>query len=425
MGKSAFVSDIKAMTAGTALAAPFLVASREDLVTVKGTDYLKLELADKTGRIPARVWDDTEALGQVLTLGAVCQVTARVDSWKGRVQLAVIGAAPLAESDYDPSDIVKGPPEPLEGLKEKVLQLVGSIEDPDIRALLRETLSRPETAGFWTSPAAKKFHHAYPGGLLEHSLSVARMAMLVAGHYGRAVNRDLLVAGALLHDVGKCQELLGGPAPDYTTEGRLLGHLVIGASILEKAAAALPGFPEEKLLLLRHLLLCHHGEKELGSPVTPHIVEGLILHHLDNLDAKMNVMASSVAEELGGRPMEWTEFNRAADTFILSTPRWGGLPDSDPSASWTLDPREPRAPGGLREDQEGYLEAEAAETGRAKRFFNPPERTPLADPPEPPPDGPRLPEPAMERGRRNVTPETAESAPDATQAPKPRRPSLF
>ncbi|MDR2456589.1 MAG: HD domain-containing protein [Deltaproteobacteria bacterium] len=442
MEKKVFISDIKTLKPGTTVTTPVIILDLESGRTVKGAAYLSLTLGDKSGTLKAKVWDDTEALGKILLPGTVRQVTGRVDNYRSQPQLSITGAVEISESDYDPADMAKGPAIAQERLKEHLGILVDSVEDKDFRALLKKILSLEETSAFFGAAAAKRMHHAYPGGLIEHSLSVAKVARLVAGHYGNALNRDLLVTGAILHDLGKCWEITGDRAPDYTTAGRLLGHLFMGAAFLEKAAASIPGFPEDKLLLLQHLLLCHHGQKDKGSPVTPKIIEGLVLHHLDHLDAQINALSSLITEQTEGKPLTWTDYSKMAESHFLSTPSWEedkkpqdgpGMerPAFEPARkpSWAselespavfLDPREPRAPRAPVAADLGQSEAEE-QFERVRKYFTHPEgdgpHRPPPDPeiwPEPARDGPREMEEEIERLRRSV--KTAEPEMEPAQS---------
>jgi 3'-5' exoribonuclease len=440
MEKKVFISDVKTLKPGTTVTTPVLILDRESGQTVKGAAYLSLTLGDKSGTLKAKVWDDTEALGRILLPGTVRQVTGRVDSYRSQPQLSITGAVVLVEGDYDPADMSKGPAIAQEKLKEHLEILVDSVEDKDFRALLKHILTREEISAFFGGAAAKKMHHAYPGGLIEHSLSVAKVARLLAGHYGKALNRDLLVTGAILHDLGKCWEIDGDRAPDYTTAGRLLGHIFMGAAFLEKAAASIPGFPEDKLLLLQHLLLCHHGERDKGSPITPKIIEGLVLHHLDHLDAQINSLSSLIAEQTGGRPLAWTDYSKMGESHFLSTPSWeedkkprdgAGLErsafDPDNMPAWAsilecpaayLDPREPRAPRNLGAADGGQSEVKE-KFERVKKYFTHPEEDETHRPPpnpEPWPDpereGPRESEVELERLRRSKMLNEAQADPE-------------
>jgi 3'-5' exoribonuclease len=248
----------------------------------------------------------------------------------------------LMPDEWRLTDYVRAPAQPLDAMKADLLALAASIRDPDYRALLEAALSHPQTEALWTQPAAKQFHHAYFGGLLEHSLSVGRLAALTAAHYGSALRADLLTAGAVLHDLGKCWEFTSAKAPDYTFKGRLLGHVAMGAFFLEKLAVELPDFPPDKLLLLEHLLLSHHGDLDKGSPVTPKIVEGLALHYLDELDAKLNAAADHIAQELDGSEWTWTSHHRLMDTRFMATPKWPEASEpAAPSAAAPPDASEP------------------------------------------------------------------------------------
>lgn len=319
--KSVFVEDIKKMPVGSKISAELLVQSVGQAQTVKGDDYLNLSLVDKTGEIQAKYWNSTPEVAAVLTAGAVCRVEARLDSYKNKLQLSLTSAKAETSGSYLLSDFMATAPESVEIMKEKFWALADSLKDRDLKALVKAVFSFPETECFWTHPAAKVIHHAYAGGLLEHSLSVATMAAFLSDHYGTTLNRDLLVVGAILHDLGKCFELSAAPIIDYSVRGRLLGHVTMGPIFLEKAANSLPDFPSEKLLLVEHMLLAHHGAQEKGSPVTPKILEALVLNCLDEIDAKVRAVHAFIQAETAGQDMAKTGYHKTTDSFYFATPK--------------------------------------------------------------------------------------------------------
>jgi 3'-5' exoribonuclease len=194
-------------------------------------------------------------------------------------------------------------------------ELLNSIRDPHLQALVGRFLSdRAFLAKLKTAPAAKNFHHCYTGGLLEHTLSVCEMAAAVLTHYPE-LDRDLLLAGAFLHDVGKIRELKQEHQIDYTDEGRLVGHIVLGIEMVVEKQAKLKTFPPELTLRLKHLIISHHGQFEFGSPKRPKFLEAFALHLIDDLDAKMNGLGRFMAKDR--LPGAWTEFNRLFERYFL------------------------------------------------------------------------------------------------------------
>ncbi|MDR1052125.1 MAG: HDIG domain-containing protein [Deltaproteobacteria bacterium] len=337
MSKKIFVKDIRSLPQGGSFDTVLLVAGSSLLQTSRGSDYLALTLADKTGTIPGRYWDATPEAAKVMAEGAVCLVGARADTYKGAPQLIVQSARAAGPGEYDPADLAESSPHPLGEMKERLLALAGSLGDPDLRALVLGALSHGRTQSFWTNPAGRQIHHAYVGGLLEHTLSVSEMAEAAARHYGPgALSRDVLVAGAIIHDIGKCWEFVAGPPPAYTLRGNLTGHIAMGVMFLELLAAGMPGFPHEKLLLMEHMILAHHGELGKGSPVTPKILEATVLNHLDEMDARVNGLSSFIKAETGGRGMVMTGWHKNSGSALMSTPSWdeGDPPRPDGPDRW-------------------------------------------------------------------------------------------
>ena len=308
--------------------ADVLVLSQNLARTKKGEDYLNLELGDRTGRLSAKVWDNVEELAETLTKGAVVQVWGRLGIFLGAPQLTIHEAKALPDENW--RDYLKAAARPQAEMKEELFHLVSTIKDADFRRLTEAALAAPEVAegdGFFEMPAAKNLHHAYRHGLLEHSLSVGRLADRAADHYGARLNAGLLVAGALLHDLGKVWEFSPPPRVDYTTLGRLQGHAVLGARFLRTLAGTLPGFPMEKIDLLEHLLLSHHGEPEFGASVRPQLLEALVLHQLDNLDAKVEAVDAFLDE--GTDEEGWSAYHRLFGGYFRRTPNPAAGPPPD------------------------------------------------------------------------------------------------
>jgi 3'-5' exoribonuclease len=205
---------------------------------------------------------------------------------------------------------------------------IGSIRDRPLRSLLRRCLGRETATGraFRQHSAATRNHHAYLYGLLEHTLSVTGVCLRLAEHYkeqGVLLDRDLLIAGALLHDIGKTVEIDAPPAPAYTTPGKLLGHIVIGINLVGKEGAQVAGLSEERLLLVQHLIASHQGKPEWDSPRVPQTLEAFVLHHADDLDAKRNQVASALADV---QPGEWSDYDRklGRSLYLPGRPNAGG-----------------------------------------------------------------------------------------------------
>lgn len=332
-GKTFFISDLQA---GREAEGSFLVLSQSSGRTNRGGMYLNVELGDRTGRIQAKVWDGAEALAPRLAEGAVVLVRGYVDTYRGSPQFIIREAAGVDQGGVHWPDYLKTSPRPMAEMKVELWSLVDGIPDPDFRRLTSAALLSPEVGDkFYHMPAAKALHHAHVHGLLEHTLSVARLAALIAGHYPR-LNAGLLMSGAILHDLGKVWEFSPPPRTDYTTIGRLKGHLAMGSEFLARTAAGLPGFPPEKLELLQHLILSHHGEPEFGAPVRPQLLEALALHHLDNIDAKIEAVDSFLESE--SDQDGWSGYHRLFGGYFRRTPELTPGPPDEQELEKPVDP---------------------------------------------------------------------------------------
>lgn len=335
---------IRDLADGAEVAACYLVLECRRLETKQNKPYLRLVLGDSTGSIDAMVWEDAERLEAVCAPEAFVGVRARVGSYQDRLQLKVVSVQAVSLESGDYELLLPASPRPREAMDRELAAIVASVRDPGLSALLRRTLGRNTETGraYRTHPAAKRNHHAYVAGLLEHSLSVAASCARLAEHYaeqGVAVDRDLLVTAALLHDIGKLRELKGFPANAYTTEGKLLGHIVIGIQMVAREAEAIPEIAEERRLLLLHLIASHQGRPEWDSPRVPQVIEALILHYADDLDAKVNQAGSLVAGVDAG---EWTSYDRSLERSFF---RHASAGDPVAAAGGRDEPEQRRDPG--------------------------------------------------------------------------------
>jgi 3'-5' exoribonuclease len=319
MQKGIFIKDI---TRDEAVKGIFCVSDKKELLTRHKKPYLALRLSDSTGEIDAKVWDNASRLGEGFEQGDFVGITGRSTEYMGKLQLTVSGIERVDADSVDPALFMPASENPLDNMLTEFDSFVSSVRSPVVKKILQTLFAEKDFfKSFTDAPAAKGFHHAWIHGLLEHTLSVARLADAVCGFYP-AIDRDLLVAGALCHDMGKADELsFSSPPIEYSDMGRLLGHIMLGVSRLEHAAERAGIGPEQpELLALKHIILSHHGELEFGSPVLPMTQEALMLHMLDNLDAKMNYidrLRGGIAEG-GGR---WTEFQRLFSRYFYLPPR--------------------------------------------------------------------------------------------------------
>jgi 3'-5' exoribonuclease len=302
----------------------YLVKFKRMGTTRRGDPYLSMILADRTGEVEARVWDGAEDAGGSFAEGDIVAVEGRAGSYRNQVQL-ILNRVERSDSAADPSVFLESTQYDVGEMMAALKELLGTLNDPYPRVVGRFLSDAGFVSKFKRAPAAKSFHHAYLGGLLEHTLSVCRLAAAVSDHYPH-LDRDLLLCGGFLHDIGKVKELTYNTHIDYSDEGRLVGHLVLGSAMLDEKLSGIKGFPESVALRLRHLVLSHHGEFDFGSPKRPKFPEAFALHLVDDLDAKMNGLSRFMARD--SREGSWTEFNRLFERYLLKGP----IRDSDRAA---------------------------------------------------------------------------------------------
>ena len=284
----------------------FLIRAKQLRQARNGSTYFQAELCDTTGVIPARMWDASEVLLEALSGANFVRVRGRVELYREQPQLILASIRPAPQDEIDLERFLPHSPwDPAERL-EKLRAVAQTITNPHLRALVEAFFDDAQfVAQFQRCPAAVSYHHPTIGGLIEHTASVAEMAELVCQHYPQ-LNRDMLMTGIILHDIGKTRELAYDEAFSYTVHGELVGHVVSGVLMIEEKVRELPEFPADLLDELRHLILSHHGEFEFGSPKLPMTREALALHYLDNLDAKMEAITRALASESAGDE-SWTE----------------------------------------------------------------------------------------------------------------------
>lgn len=269
-----------------------LVVRKEVRQDRKGREYVDLELADATGSLAAKIWPDSPAIKETFGEKELIAFKGTVREYRDQLQLNLDHCRRVRESDrddgFDESLLIPSAPEGVDALWERLTAIFPSqVERPELQALCEEILRR-HGEKLKEHPAAKSIHHAYRGGLLEHVVHMSELAIQICGHYGD-IDRDLVLLGVLLHDLGKLEELGSMPANEYTLVGKLVGHISIGHNMLRDACAALPEpLPGNLQLHLEHLILSHHGEREYGSPVVPSTVEAFVLNWIDSLDSKLN-----------------------------------------------------------------------------------------------------------------------------------------
>ena len=292
----------------------FLVKDKISAMAKNGKPYLTLRLMDKSGEIEGRVWDNADEVAATFDKDDFIAIRAKASVYLAKMQLIVAQLKRVPDAEVNLADFLPESPRCIEEMCAEFDAVLESIENPWLRHLM--TLFRedgPFMALYRTAPAAKGMHHVYLGGLLEHSLSVASLVDRIVPQYEN-LNRDLLIAGALLHDVGKVREMAYARAFDYTDEGKLLGHITIGVEMIHEKILHINGFPQELGMLLKHMILSHHGQYEYGSPKRPKTIEATVLNYLDDMDSKINGIRTHVNKELdnGAR---WTAYHRLYDRY--------------------------------------------------------------------------------------------------------------
>lgn len=320
--KSTFVKDL---TADQSITTFFLVHEKEIRNTTAGKSYLRMELGDRSGTVEARMWEQFEVAAKDISRDDFVKVQARVEIYRNRPQLSLQQFRLAKPEEIDLADYLPHTPYNVEELYKQVLSYVEGMKNPWLKKLVARVLNDPETAArYQRAPAAKVMHHAYLGGLLEHVVGLCGLAKLVAAHYPE-LDVDLLLTAAMLHDVGKLDELCYERSVSYTTEGQLLGHIVMELETVAKAMEAIEGFPAKLKTVVQHILISHHGQYEFGSPKLPMIREALVFHYLDDMDSKMAAVRAALAGESGEE--EWSVYSGALgrkflrlDEYLRETP---------------------------------------------------------------------------------------------------------
>lgn len=311
-------APIRTWEAGDNVQGFALLVKKETRQDRNGKTFLDMELADASGSIAAKVWADSPALSARYEPHQFVAFRGSVKNYRDQLQLSIDDCREATEGDrnygFDESKLIPSTREDIDDLWRRLEHLYGeTVERPILRRLAAETLAVHGKA-LREHPAAKSMHHAYRGGLLEHVVSMAELGTLVCSHY-RELDRDLVLLGVLFHDLGKLRELGAMPANDYTIEGRLVGHVVIGRDLLIERCAAIEGFPADLRLLLEHMILSHQGKKEFASPVEPMTPEALALHFIDDLDSKINQLRTLRENSPG------MQFHRGFGRFVYLPPQ--------------------------------------------------------------------------------------------------------
>jgi 3'-5' exoribonuclease len=305
MLKSQYVRDL---TVGQMVDSAFLAKNKRmaDFRNKPG-QFLVVTLGDVSGVIDAKVWNNAHALAERFADGDIVHVKGKVEAYNGSLQLIVQTLRRCQEGEYDWAHFIRSTERDSDGLVEEVEHRIAQMNNPYLKQLLRSFFDDPIFAAeFFQAPAAKDMHHAYVGGLSEHVVNVLHIARAVTHIYPQ-IDADLLTTGIILHDIGKLRELSGGAVVGYTDEGKLIGHVTIGAMMVEEKMNAIPNFPADLRMRVTHMILSHHGVLEYGAPVLPKTLEAVALHYVENMDAQINHCLNLIEAT---KDQTWTEFDR-------------------------------------------------------------------------------------------------------------------
>jgi 3'-5' exoribonuclease len=316
--KSPYVSELQPNQMVTAT---FLVQQKEIRQKKTGEPYLSMVLGDRTGEIDAKMWDNVAEIMDTFERDDFLRVRGLLQVYQNRLQLTVHKLQRQSNDGVDFTDYYPASQRDPEEMFAELRGVIASIKNEYLRGLLEALMADPEIAQrYKIAPAAKTIHHAYLGGLIEHVLSLCNIGRMLASHYEQ-IDLDLLLTGVMLHDIGKVNELSYDRSFAYTSEGQLLGHIIIALRMVDDKIRMVPGFPARLRMLIEHMIVSHHGELGFGSPKVPLFPEALLLHHIDNLDSKMESMRCFLEKD---RNVEgcWTGYSTSLERSILKKSRF-------------------------------------------------------------------------------------------------------
>jgi len=339
----------------------FVVISKQVKSKKSGDPYLALILGDRSGHVEAKMWDNVEGAIPAFEQEDFIKVKGLLNRYNNRFQLTIHKVRRLADTEIDYTDYLPKTTKDIGELWRTLASFVNTLENPHLKSLLEAFMADPEIGeAYRTAPAAKSLHHAYIGGLLDHVVSLCRSADLVCRNYAQ-INRDLLLTGVFLHDIGKIHELTYNRTFSYTTSGQLLGHMVIELEMLQAKLAQMPGFPAELKVLVEHLIISHHGQYEFGSPKLPMFPEALVLHYLDDLDSKLESMRAQFERE-STSDEAWTSYNPSLGRPLLNTGKFlAGKPPAEPDTPPAVSSDAAPAPSTVTQAEGTPAEEKAAQ----------------------------------------------------------------
>jgi 3'-5' exoribonuclease len=302
------------------ITASFVVASKQIKPKKTGEPYLALTLSDRTGTIEAKMWDGVPDAMNTFDQDDVIKVRGLINKYNGRFQLTIHKIRRMESSEVEFGDYLPKTKKDIDVLWKTLGDFIVSFQNEHLKGLVGAFMSDPEIErAYKNAPAAKTLHHAFIGGLLDHVVSLMTSCDLVCRNYP-GINRDLVLTGAFLHDIGKIHELTYARSFSYSTSGQLLGHMIIELEMLHQKLAALPDFPPQLKILIEHMIISHHGQYEFGSPKLPMFPEALLLHYMDDLDSKMESMRAQFERDLS--ESDWTPYNPSLGRPLLNTAKF-------------------------------------------------------------------------------------------------------
>jgi len=316
----------------------FLVKSMNRAETRTGSPYLSLVIMDATGEIAGRVWENADQLIAACPAGGIVDLSGQAQSFKNVLQLKINNLISVPVEEIDITDFLPSTPGDINSMATELRKIAKDIDNQFLRELLLTFFqNRRFMEKFKKAPAAKNMHHAYIGGLIEHTLAVAKLAQSTSQLYP-TIDRSLLITGAMLHDIGKVEEFSVTATPfDYTDSGRLMGHLVLGVEMIQKRINTILHFPEKLAIRLKHLVLSHHGRHEFGSPAVPMMLEAFVLNFIDDLDSKINYV-NRMSDQAQPEGYHWTDYQRVMERFLYVRNNQKQPLDEDASVTVNGDP---------------------------------------------------------------------------------------
>ena len=335
---------IKEISEGANVDGLFMVKTMSRAETRTGSPYLMLTVMDATGEMAGRVWENADQMVEACPAGGIVRLVGQAQSFKNILQLKINPLTAVPAEKVDITEFLPSTPGDINSMTTELRKIAKSVDNPFLRELLFSFFqNRKFMEQFKNSAAAKNMHHAYIGGLLEHTLAVARLADSTCQLYP-TIDRSLLISGAMLHDIGKVEEFSSTSQPcDYTDSGRLIGHLVLGVEMIQKRIDSIPHFPNELAVRLKHLVLSHHGRHEFGSPTVPMMLEAFVLNFLDDLDSKINYI-NRLSEQAQQENYQWTDYQRTMERFLFvrnnTNQRQNSTSPAMDSPETEIDPRQ-------------------------------------------------------------------------------------